>query len=117
MKLGMSLAPKLELLLECTVCHQYMRSKKQKETVQKALLFGAAPYVVCVGCFQEVEPWTRDDPYYRARYRRRMVKLGLTFKGWDIECPHCPEARQRGATCKSDYHDGGRGMRYPKGKP
>jgi hypothetical protein len=63
--------PALELLLECTVCRQCMRSERRREESIEAVLFGAKRYAFCPGCLQAVPEEIQKDTLFRRRWGRR----------------------------------------------
>jgi hypothetical protein len=52
--------------VRCRVCGKLPDALAARATAFDALVYGAAPFAVCVACGQE--PPNRHDPHYRKRF-------------------------------------------------
>lgn len=69
MRLGQSLAPRLCLSLQCSVCLR-LRSADDDDDIAEIVLFGAKAYAACPCCRRIVHsPALMLDPEYRRRVR------------------------------------------------
>lgn len=73
---GMSMVQ--TLALECSVCRILNIDNEIRHSEnERAVLFGAKKYHVCICCFNAVDAETASDPAYRRRWNR-WAKKGKT---------------------------------------
>ena len=72
--MSLSMAPSLRQTIECTCCRQEIDDEKQQTGRLGFMLYGAAPYAICVLCHQEV-PKEKQHRHYKARYRKAALTI------------------------------------------
>jgi len=70
MGMSKSMAPRIYLTLECSMCKQYMDDEKAEHDVMMAQFFGCKKYAVCLNCKQEVSE-ADQTLSYKQRWTRR----------------------------------------------
>jgi hypothetical protein len=70
----MEMSLRLEMWLECTVCHLPLHTRDKFELVLLGLSEEKINYQVCPKCINIVGEIDSKDPNYRRRYRRFVKK-------------------------------------------